>query len=206
MPPTQQPPRRVHASATDDGEGRRKGRGVVGGTYHYNVLARRLRFNYATSDYGTERGWRVRAILQWLRLVRAEMINRARKRSNAWRTTEQNRLHQLYEQSRAPSLSMRTPQVYTWSAQEQISTTAAATSGAATVILKRSRGRTAAPAADIDTPTAQHPRQRRAVAPPPPEPTRERRVDGQLVFATNAHRLYVARITQWRWRPRTGDG
>ena len=161
-----------------------------------NPLARRLCFNYATSYYATKDGWRVRTVLQWLRLVRTEKIRRQRKRSNIWRTTEQNRLQQLYDHYRARALTTRTPQIYTWSAQEQVSATAGVSSGAATVIHKRGRDSTSlgCHSQHLHGTTAQRPRKRPAAAASPPEPTRERRVDSQLIYDTNAHRLYVARI------------
>ena len=168
-----------------------------------NPLARRLCFNYTTSYYGTEAGWRVRAVLTWLRIVRAEKVRRQRRRSDTWRATEQSRLQQIYERGRLPALTTQTPQIYEWGAQEQVSATAGTSSGAAAVIHKRSRSTITA---TRDTSTVQRPRRQLVTAAHSPEPTHERRTDGQLTFTTNAHRLYVARITRWRWWPRTGDG
>ena len=169
-----------------------------------NPLARRLTFNDTASHYGTAVGWRMRAILTWMRLVRADKVKQARRRSDTWRTNEQRRLHQSYANNQATPLTAHMHQPYTWREQAQISTDTGASSGAAAVILKRRRttdgicGRTQGrtngkkPKATEDEDIEQH--------------TRERRVDSQLVYTTNAHHLYVDRITFWRWQPRTGDG
>ena len=133
----------------------------------------------------------------------SEKVRRQRQRSSVWRATEQRRLQQIYARCQTPALTTHIPQIYTWSEQEQVSAAAGTSSGAAAVIHKRSRPTVTA---THDTSTAQRPRKRPAVAASSPEQTRERRTDGQLIFVTNAHRLYVARITRWRWWPRTGDG
>lgn len=104
-----------------------------------NPLARRLQFNDTVSHYGTEAGWRMRAVLTWMRLVRAEKVQRARRRSSTWRADEQRRLHQIYENGRAAPLTMHTRRPYTWREQTEISSDTGATSGAAAVILKRRR-------------------------------------------------------------------
>ena len=138
-----------------------------------------------------------------VQLWSSEKVRRQRRRSSIWRTTEQSRLQQIYDRGRSPALTTQTPQIYEWGAQEQVSATAGTSSGAAAVIHKRGRSTFTA---THDTSTVQCPRRRLATAAYSPEQTSERRTDGQLTFATNAHRLYIARITQWRWWPRTGDG
>ena len=168
-----------------------------------NPLARRLQFNDTVSHYGTEAGWRMRAVLTWMRLVRAEKVQRARRRSSTWRADEQRRLHQIYENGRAAPLTMHTRRPYTWREQTEISSDTGATSGAAAVILKRRR---AAACMHRDAPADK--KQKAAVDDDESaRHTRERRVDSQLIYTTNAHRLYIDRITYfWRWQPRTGDG
>ena len=166
-----------------------------------NPLARRLQFNDTVSYYGTEAGWRARAIFTWMRIVRAEKIRQARRRSGTWRANEQRRLHQLHARSQTAPIATQIRQPYTWREQTEISRETGATSGAAAVILKRRR---ATACTNGDTPAAK--KRVTTDGEQLTQHTRERRVDSQLVFSTNALRLYIDRITFWRWWPRTGDG
>ena len=166
-----------------------------------NPLARRLQFHDTVSHYGTEVGWRMRAVFTWMRIVRAAKVQQARRRSSTWRANEQHRLHQLHEHSQTAPITTPVRQPYTWREQTEISIDTGATSGAAAVILKRRR---AAACVNKDAPADK--RRGTAGGEQPTQHTRERRVDSQLIFATNTHRLYVDRITFWRWWPRTGDG
>ena len=166
-----------------------------------NPLARRLQFNDTVSHYGTEVGWRIRAIFTWMRIVRAAKVQQARRRSTSWRENEQHRLHQLHERSQTAPITTHVRQPYTWHEQTEISNDTGATSGAAAVILKRRR---AAVCMNRDAPA-----DKKRVTTDDDQLalyTREKRVDSQLIFTTNAHRLYIDRITFWRWQPRTGDG
>ena len=165
-------------------------------------LARRLQFNDTVSHYGTEVGWRIRAVFTWMRIVRAAKVQRARRRSGTWRANEQHRLHQIYESSQTTPITTQIRRPYTWHEQTEISSDTGATSGAAAVILKR---RQAAACVHRDAPADK--KQKAAVDDDESaRHTRERRVDSQLIYTTNAHRLYIDRITFWRWQPRTGDG
>ena len=100
-------------------------------------LARRLQFNDTVSHYGTEVGWRIRAVFTWMRIVRAAKVQRARRRSGTWRANEQHRLHQIYESSQTTPITTQIRRPYTWHEQTEISSDTGATSGAAAVILKR---------------------------------------------------------------------
>ena len=166
-----------------------------------NPLARRLQFNDTVSHYGTEVGWRIRAIFTWMRIVRAAKIRQARRHSGTWRANEQHRLHQLHERSQTVPITTQIRRPYTWREQTDISSDTGATSGAAAVILKRQR---ATACTNRDAPADK--KRRTTEGDQLAQHTRERRVDSQLIFTTNAHRLYVDRITFWRWWPRTGDG
>ena len=137
-----------------------------------------------------------------MRIVRAAKVQRARRRSGTWCVNEQHRLRQMYDHSQTAPITTQIRRPYAWREQTEISSDTGATSGAAAVILKRRRAAACVPkdvpadkkhkvAADADD-LEQH--------------TRERRVDSQLIYTTNAHRLYVDRITFWRWQPRIGDG
>ena len=85
-----------------------------------NPLARRLQFNDTVSYFGTEAGWRVRAIFTWMRIVRAEKNRQARRRSNTWRANEQHRLHQLHERSQPAPIAAQIRRPYTWREQTEL--------------------------------------------------------------------------------------
>ena len=136
-----------------------------------------------------------------LRIVRAAKVQQARRRSGTWRANEQHRLHQLHERSQTAPIATPVRQPYTWREQTEISIDTGATSGAAAVILKRRRA-----AACVNKDAPEDKRRGTAGGEQSTQHTRERRVDSQLIFTTNTHRLYVDRITFWRWWPRTGDG
>ena len=167
-------------------------------------LARRLAFQRHTMEDGTDVGWRMQAILTWMRLIRADKVKQIRCRSDTWRANEQRRLHQSYANNQAAPLTAHMHQPYTWQEQTQISTDTGASSGAAAVILKRRRAHDGTHGSTQGRASGKKPK---ATEDEDIERyTRERRVDSQLVYTTNAHELYVDRITFWRWRPRTGDG
>ena len=131
----------------------------------------------------------------------AKVQHEARRRSGTWRANEQHRLHQLHERSQTAPIATPVRQPYTWREQTEISIDTGATSGAAAVILKRRRA-----AACVNKDAPEDKRRGTAGGEQSTQHTRERRVDSQLIFTTNTHRLYVDRITFWRWWPRTGDG
>ena len=138
-------------------------------------LARRLQFNDTVSHYGTEVGWRIRAVFTWMRIVRAAKVQRARRRSGTWRANEQHRLHQIYESSQTTPITTQIRRPYTWHEQTEISSDTGATSGAAAVILKR---RQAAACVHRDAPADK--KQKVAVDDDESaQHTRERRVDSQ---------------------------
>ena len=151
----------------------------------------------------TEAGWRARAIFTWMRIVRAsekfgkpgDAATRGARMSNTGFTSSMRVARQHLSQRRSANPTR------TWREQTEISRETGATSGAAAVILKRRR---AAACMHDDVPAAK--KRVTADGEQSTQHTWERRVDSQLIFSTNALRLYVDRITFWRWWPRTGDG
>ena len=62
------------------------------------MLARRLSFaSDSMSMWETERGWRVRMLFAWQRLVRAGKVHLGRRRSHMWQEAERQRLATLAE-------------------------------------------------------------------------------------------------------------
>ena len=91
----------------------------------------------------------MRVILLWQRLVRADKVRHTRSRSPMWRAAEQHRRRRIATQHEVTGNDAdwysdprhERGQRYGWRAQEHISSTTGATSGAAAVIARRSMKR-----------------------------------------------------------------
>ena len=98
----------------------------------------------------TEVGWRVRVLLKWQRLVRAEKVRQQRRRSEIWRSAERQ-WHarrvagyaaelQRHEDWTDRSGKRQRGQTYSWSEQQEVmDTSEGTTSGAAAVVARRAQ-------------------------------------------------------------------
>ena len=197
----------------------RKDRAVV--NFEHHTLARRLEIG-DISALGTEAGWRMRVLLTWQRLVRAEKVQRQRRGSEIWQEAER-RWHsrkvagytttlQRHEDWAASDGKRKRGQAYDWHAQQDImDASEGTTSGAAAVIARRLQrmedssqpgrkrthtelARTQSTPGDASTPGAEARR-------------RTRRHDGQLIFTPGALAQLSYKFEQaGRWHPAFGDG
>ena len=112
------------------------------------TLAKRLTLSGPT-HYLSETGWRVRMVLAWQRLVRAEKVRKKRRRAPMWREAERGRISRLAERQ---SMEVRRSEGewmaetgrergvrYEWRLQEETARDMNVTSGAAAVLAKRRR-------------------------------------------------------------------
>ena len=111
------------------------------------ALAKRLTFaSDGTSIWSSERGWRMRMLLAWQRLVRAPKVTRSRKGSDMWREGEQHRVANLSEQYKtelhtdedwADNTDRVRGQRYHWDTEADMQTQHQVSSGAAAVLARR---------------------------------------------------------------------
>ena len=111
------------------------------------ALAKRLTFaSDGTSIWTGERGWRMRMLLAWQRLVRAPKVAISRRRSDMWREGEQHRVAYLSERYKmelhtdedwADNTTRVRGQRYHWDAEADMQTQHRVSSGAAAVLARR---------------------------------------------------------------------
>ena len=188
--------------------------------FEHHTLARRLKIEN-TSMIGTELGWRVRVLLKWQRLVRAEKIQRQRRQHEIWRSAER-RWHARRMEEHTEVLQQcndwgdrsekrKRGHAYNWDKQQEVmDANKGTTSGAAAVIARREQ-RT------LNGNTSGHKRERNtqserqaATAEGNTGTTiqqRTRRHDGQLVLTPGAlAQIMRGKISQRRGRLQFGDG
>ena len=199
-------------------------------------LARRLQFSDAGSAMMAEAGWRLRVMLAWQRLVRAEVVHRRRRCSPLWRAAERRRLRRMVSVQWGCEVR-GSAQSFQWHNEEDVAMARHVTSGAAAVIARRlepAGGHTDdRPDSHRHRQVAKRQRQDADRVVPPVEAreieglssgaagrfmtgadnhgaaatTRRRAVDGLLVFNERTRERLERTLGQWWWRSAPfGDG
>ena len=111
------------------------------------MLARRLSFaSDGTSTWATGRGWRVRMLFAWQRLVRAGKVHLGRRRSPMWQEAERRRLAALAERYKhelrrneewVDDDTQIRGQQYSWDMEGDMQMQQNVNSGAAAVMVRR---------------------------------------------------------------------
>ena len=108
-------------------------------------LARRLQFGVRSGELLGQRGWPVRVMLAWLRLVRAGKVRHERRSNEVWRAADTQRRASRAQLSGREDAEMREAEGwgapiiinYAHAAEAAESTASGATSGAAAVLVRR---------------------------------------------------------------------
>ena len=166
---------------------------------HTAMMARRLTFGPRSSDWTTEKGWRMRMLFAWQRLVRGGTVHARRKRSPPWIARERMRVLASMPR-RAPQTTPHISGPYTWRAESELQAQHQLGSGAAAVRVRR------APS----TPPSAHGRiTSRSTLPPQQlsDGAGRTRGDRVLVFSEAARESLETYVGEWWWKPAPfGDG